>query len=495
VPRRSLALALALVVAASCGPRLEANGSNPGTVPALAYLYANDPAISYNLTNGAMLLAYDDEAGAFTADTTHDVLVPKASPSRAGISASSDHGKTWTRVGPIAPAGAGCGDPQCAVQIAGSASLEPSETSDQSFWVGLAYTGASLTVPDAIAYSSSSDRTQWSPARIGGWMANRPPGEPSIARAGGASVIAFTDLTQGELFFLPFDGAAPPPGAPYLVPIVRDDAGVPKAHPIVRLYSGLLGYVAYLLPHDEQGTTFDLRVAKITRSYTQLGLTPWQALVAFRLDDIAIDPTRPGALGRNWRDATPIGLALGKGPQIHLVYRALSSETGRSKVFVVECDATSVDDCAIEGDGTNSLSWTITALDDLLPSTSPGGGEYRPTVAADKLSGAVAFTWMKETAPGSAQVQVLGASSTNPEGLELTAATSLTGGAPWTPCPTAGLVGADTHSFGTHDSTTVLPFMSDDTDATVVTGYVDSSLGCQELGQLTFDQHVEVATW
>jgi hypothetical protein len=502
VRRSRFALAsLTAAVVAACGPQLDSNGSNPGALGALADLYANDPALGYDVDTDSIVLAYDDEAGAFDADTTNDTLVPRQRPSRAGISVSRDHGATWSRVGPILPATPSCGDPVCAVALGGSATLAPLSYSGNVLYVGLASTDPSLAVPDALAYATSDDGGgHWTVPRVTGRIPGRPPGEPSMDRAGSTALVVYADRPQGELQIL--TGNADPfefPNPPAAVPIDRDDVGVPKVHPIVRSVDGTHAYVAYLLPRDEQGTTFDLRVALLYHPLALLQFVPWQGLVVFRLDNVAIDATRPGGLGRAWRDDAPVSFAVAYGPRLYLAFRERSSSTGRSRVYLAQCDASLGSNCAIQADGTNSAGWATFAVDDLVASTPfPAAGQYRPVVAADRFGSAVAVSWMQEVQPGSTEVTLAGAVSTADAGLELGPAMDLregNGGA-WTPCPTAGLVGAALHSYGDHDAVVVLPFdPKTASTATVVGAHVDSSGGCQDLGALTFDQHVAVSTW
>jgi hypothetical protein len=497
--RRPALLALLVSGAiASCSPGLDSNGSNPGAgASPPSRLYANDPALAYDLVNDRLVLAYDDQSGAWDADLANDTLVPVTPASRAGISTSSDHGATWTRIGPIAPAGASCGDPTCAVALASGGTLEPMETAGSVLYAGLAYTDPTLATPDAIATSLSTDSgATWSVPRIA--VAGMSPGEPSLARDGTDTVIAFTDTVQGELYLLLAAGQPPIFDLPYHLPIDGDDVGVPKAHPIVRLASGILGYVAYMLPRDDRGSTFDLRVAVLVRQLTQFGYTPWQAQVSYALNGVTIDASRPGALGRTWRDDVPIGLSLGYGPHVYVTYRQPSSRTGSSEVFLLDCDARPVPNCSIGADGQNSLGWTLAALDDRVASTPFTGGKYRPRVSADPFGSALAISWMQEVSPGSAEVTLAGTVSTDPNGVGFGPAMDLRAGngGPWTPCPTAGLVDASDHSYGSHDALVLFPFVGgQDEDPVVVGAHVDSSDGCLELGELTFDQHVEVTRW
>jgi hypothetical protein len=296
-------------------------------------------------------------------------------------------------------------------------------------------------------------------------------------------------------------GESDPPdytSKPYLLPISADDEGVPKAHPIARFAGFLQAYIVYLLPRDEEGTTFDLRVLDVWRKRIPPdGLTPWQASIIYRLDSIAIEPTRPGALGRTWRDAVPVSFAVGKGPHLYLAWRQRTSSTGKSEVFLLDCDATAGVSCIVEQSGQNSSGWRIRAVGDIGLASPYAGSKYQPVVGADRDSDAVSIAWLEETSPGSAQVSLVGMVSRDGGDIfDSIHDLRTNNGGPWTPCPTAAAVDASTsHYYASRASSIVLPYDPHfDPAPTTVTAHADSR-DCQSLGELTYDLHVGVLAW
>ena len=488
-----------LLVVGACVPRgLDSNGSDPPDGGgAIGKLYANDPALTVWKQYGKpdrVVLAYTDESGVFDADEQAHRLVPKSSRSATGVSYSHDYGKTWTRVGPIAPAPAGCADP-CAIALAGMPALAPNESVPSIVLATLAYTRPDAELPDAIATSATRDLDHWDAPRIAVHMPGRAPSRPSIARRNTTTVMAFTDRIKGEIF-LASSQADPPTFAVEAITVGNfADDGAFKDRPIVSLSSAGQAHVAYVIPRASDVSTFDLRVVHAFRQVDMFGgATPWTVSTIFKMDAIAIDPTLPGALGRAWRDAYPYAFAVGDlGKHFYLAYRQRSTSSGLSEIFFVDCDAGDGGNCAIDENGQLTAGWRVRHF----PATKYSGGQFMPTLAADPYGPAMSLAWMQETAPGSGSFTVMAMTSTDFSD-HLTTPVDLregNGGA-WTPCPTASEIAKGVHSYGERMAQIVVPWDgTPGTHPTFVLAHADSSYGCKDLGELTFDQHIGVATW
>jgi hypothetical protein len=499
----ALALAVAFALAASCkphrGPQLDSNGSDPPDGGgAIANNYANDPALTVWTQYGKpdrLLLAYTDESGLYDADLAAQRLVPKPTRSANGISYSDDLGKTWTRVGPIAPASASCTHPTCAVALAGMPAMSPVETIPSINLVSLAFTRTDLDVPDAIAAMSTSDLVHWSEPRVVVNIAGRPPTRPSISRRNATSVMAFTDRVRGQLFVA--SAESDPPVFRLETPTggrTEDDDAF-KDHAIVRLTTNEDAHIAYVIPRSEDGATFDLRIIHLFRSVNILGdATPWHASTIFVMNKITIDPTLSGALGRAWRDAYPFAFDVGDtGNHFYLAYRQRSTSSGQSEIWFVDCDSTEGGNCSIEDTGQLSSGWRIRHF----PGTTFTGGQFMPVIGADRYSTAMSLAWLQETAPASGSFTLMGMHSIDSSDT-LTPPSDLragNGGA-WSPCPTAAAVAANVHSYGERSASIVVPWDSTVSPTpSIITAHTDSSYGCRDLGELTFDQHIGIATW
>lgn len=494
------AFAVAVALGAACKPHrgLDSNGSDPPDGGGAAgVLYANDPALGlwkqYGQTD-RLVLAYTDESGAFDVDEITHRLVPKAKQSKTGVSFSSDYGKTWTRVGPLPLAAPDCTS-RCAVALAGSPALSANENVRTVDLVSLAYTDASLDVPDAIAVSSTRDLVSWDPARIAVQIPGRPPSRPSFARRNSSSVIAFTDRPRGEIFMASssFDPPAFDVQTITVGNLADDDAY--KDRPILRLTTASQGHIAYIIPRSADGATFDLRMLHVWRDIDIYGnASPWNGSTIFAMNAVTIDPTLDGALGRAWRDAYPFTVAVGdSGKHLYLAYRQRSTVSGVSEIFFFDCDSTDGGNCAIDDGGQLTGGWRVRHY---APTTYTGG-QYLPVLAADIYGKAAALSWLQETAPGSGTFTLMGTYTTD-SGDHMTAPADLRAGngGPWKPCPTASEVAAGVHSYGERSAQIVVPWdESFGPKPTIVTAHVDSTYGCQDMGELTFDQHIGVATW
>ncbi len=495
---------MSLASGAACDPRprpfpADPNGSDPPDGGgAIGKLYANDPSMAVWQQYGVpdrVVLGYTDESGLFDADEQTQRLVPKARRSANGVSYSSDYGKTWTRVGTIPPAPATCASPPCAIALAGAPALSENESVKTVDYVSLAYTRDDVAAPDAIATMSTLDLVHWSEPRVAIYIPGRPPSRPSFSRRASTSVVAFTDRVKGELFVATAE--QDPPVFKIETPSVGRlaDDDVYKDRPLVRLTSNAEGHIAYIIPRSEDGATFDLRIIHIWRTVDINGTsTPWNGSTIFVMNKITIDPTLPGALGRAWRDAYPFTFEVGdRGNHFYLAYRQRSTSTGQSEIYFFDCDARDGGNCAIEDAGQLTPGWRVRHF----PPTSYTGGQFMPIVAADRYSTAASLAWFQETEPGSGSFTLMGL-STKDSGDHLTAPRDLRAGqgGAWSPCPTASTIAAGVHSYGEHSASIVAPWdPMVSAEPTFVTAHADSSYGCKDTGELTFDQHIGVTSW
>lgn len=492
---RAPAIALAVAAIAGCDPA-PGNGSNPpdGGGPR-ASLYATDPDLANFVgTDGgaAVVLAYTDESGRFDADTANGKLVPRAKPSSVGVSFSTDDGKTWTRAGVVPPTDSSCGAFACAIELAGPPSVATAPFHDDIAVASFAFTKPGLAQPDALAIATTTDFVHWTGPNVVTPVDDAPPGRPSLSRVFRDTTLVFADRNKGELYiadssFLPYQL-----GTPEVLSISPfSDQSLFKEDPVIFLMNRVEARVVYTSPRTEDGTAFDLRMLHLFRTQDYLGnLSAWQASTIFRLDDVRIETAEAGALGRAWRDAHPISFANGNsGQHIWLAYRQKSTTTGQSAIFLVDCDAGDEGNCVVEHDtGNNSAGWRIRRFDSAYT-----GAQLQPVVSAGPDSDTATLTWIQQVRPDSPDVVLLGV-STRDGGTTFSTPAVLAG--PWTPCPTAGLVDANTHYLAARGAGLVLPWdPKQQPSPTFVNGWADSRYGCAAKGDLTFDLHVEAVQW
>jgi hypothetical protein len=472
------------------------NGSDPpdGGGPG-ALVVATDPQIAYWSvgTTERLVLAYRDESGAFTPDAKSQTLTPKSPRTESAISFSADRGRTWIRSGPVMAQPDACAGStsQCAFGLAGAPAIAPRETTLNVLLASLAFTKDGLDTPDALAVAYSQDLVSWSPPLITAYKAGRTPEAPTLARARDRSVLAFTDHERGRLWLASSMSDPPQFLAPELIPLSDDDAH--KAMPIVHLTNAEQGHVAFMIPHGEDGTTFDLRVLHIWRTVSVLNVaTPWQSSTIFKLDGVSIEPAFPGALDRAWRDDHPMAFAVGNnGQHFWLAFRQRSTSTGQSAVALIECDASYAPECVVDSFGQNSGGWTLHEF-----ASAGGGAQMMPVLAADKDSDSAALAWLEQTS--GAAITVRGTTTTD-GALHFSAPRDLRAdgdAGAFTPCPSANAIAGTTHYYASRMGQAVFPFdpMGSDPLA-VVTAHPDSSGGCSALGDLTHDLHVGVVAW
>lgn len=268
----------------------------------------------------------------------------------------------------------------------------------------------------------------------------------------------------------------------------------PKQNPIIQLRSPVSGYLAYLIPGVGTGSMIiGIRVVRLTRT---LNSSNWVASAAFT-GSAQINGTVEGALNRTWRDRIPVSFDIGEdGTHLYLTFRrqVVSNGVLKSIIRVADCVDVPAGTCTVVN-GMLSAAWRVR---DFAPDAS-GGDQYQPGITASKLPGdqTVALTYYQQifSNPSQIQIEIIGRYSRN-GGTDWTIAQDIHPGLSWVPCPTASATPGHPGYFGDYVGSTILPRPYTILDLPwIVTGYASSVFGCQDLNELTFDQHVHSVVW
>ncbi|MBK9266013.1 MAG: exo-alpha-sialidase [Polyangiaceae bacterium] len=479
----------------------DSNASDPPPAPAsVLYTLKNEVSALYVRAAGQdrVIFAYNDQSGFYTPSPGTGQLTPKLSQSNAGLSYSLNAGVDWIRHGPLPP-NPNCGDPVCPTLLRADPWL--AQNSSRILYSHLAITKTSPSLdnddPDAVAVSKSLDGgLTWSPMRV----ALHDPGQfvdkSSIALFENAAVIAAIRVVGQTTW-------------PILV-ATSDDAGdswmpltvlnVPqlniKKNPIVRLTSATSGYLCYMeLDSMSSDGIYDLRVVRLSR---QAGSSTWETTRIFALENLQIDPFIEGATAnpnigpRYWRDTVPVSFDVSSdGTHLYVAFR--NKLQGDTFVMLADCVDAPMGTCA-HAAGTN-VSWRT---QNFRPGT-PGISQYQPGVTASSIVNdeTIALTWYEEAPfPDSVSILVVGTYSRD-------------GGTTWSPrynirperqywepCPNAAATQSSPGSIGDYFQSAILPLeYGVDAHPWIVTGFTASDAGCADLGEVTFDQHIQATVW
>ncbi len=240
--------------------------------------------------------------------------------------------------------------------------------------------------------------------------------------------------------------------------------------------------------HNE--SKYDAIVVRLTRaSATDL----WSPHEIFRLDDQTVPYEAPGALGRNWRDPTPLAFDVGNhGAELHLAFRI--DVAGYSRAAYYDCVDTNQDAC--DYIFPDNLGWTPQKLFEV---PQYAGEQFQPALGASPTRGYAALTWYQQTATNGSTFVPFGAivgSEAPPD--EATPAALGTAYTPCTSTRTDEMTG--NFYFGDYEAS-VTPF---DTPSRLVNGVLQPeplwittyarSTQCLS-GGLTNDQFVESVKW
>ena len=199
-----------------------------------------------------------------------------------------------------------------------------------------------------------------------------------------------------------------------------------------------------------------------------------------------------------WRDIVPIDFDLGfVGQHLYLAFRQLAAR-GKSIVMLYDCvDTDPVVSCFVDTQG-NNLNWRVSTFN--APPVFDDGGQYQPNVTATQDSDGVAIDWYQRKSSSDAAMTTLGAFSS--DGANSWSSVYELRNAASVPCPSAGAGADGLHYYGDYVGSVILPFTHTVADISlvpsgpwIVTAHADSSAGCLNAGEITYDQHVQSVVW
>ena len=521
-PRPSLTAALVVVALVSsfvardvraglADPSSDVDASDPTASSSRAsHFFASEPTLAYSKVHDVVALGYDDEAGAYdvAADGTR---TKRAHPSLAGLSLSSDRGRTWTRIGPFPPV-----DPACTGECTTALMGNPQVASEgaRTFYASLSMTHSppDAAAADAIAVMRSTDGVTFRPPRVVASLAEGIADKYSFTMDNDTALLSYTGARTGALFVSSADGIVAtdePWTPPVRITLPSPDERARIRAPIVRMRDFATAYVAYMIPHDAFDTTFDLAIARLYRLQRvpataaepeHLARVDWFAADAtFRRPGIAIDPAIPGALGRRWRDVYPISFDVdGISNHLYLAYRELRPQLGHSVIVLQDCDESPVGSClATKTDGGYD-GWRLQEFDDC----SAHGGQYQPFVVAGQDARSVAIVFYERLSDDETDLRVtlrgVYSRDSGDHWSDLAALRPVANS--WVPCPQARGAPNALHAYGDYLASTILPFPNPDfppspKEPWILSAHTDSSGGCVDDPTVTFDQHVQTVLW
>jgi hypothetical protein len=250
--------------------------------------------------------------------------------------------------------------------------------------------------------------------------------------------------------------------------------------------------------------TYDVRIVRMTRSGSGNGTWNVDA-TSFHLSQVQAVLGAPGSPSLNpsrpWRDFDPVDFDVGmSGTRLYLVIAERGANT--QTVHLFWCDDTSLGACSwTPANGTqpemNSPNWNEQTFQ--LP-LSQQAGQLQPGVAADVGGPGVAATWYQFTDFTTAASLVAAGAYSNDGGLTWSRGFQLSN--PFGACATVGSDTPPYHYFGDYVGSVVLPFPLNSPEINLVsprpwtiTAHADSEQGCFNMGDLTYDQHVQAVLW
>jgi hypothetical protein len=478
-----------LLAATACNnPVIDNNASDPTG----GFYWASETSVVHLRvgTEDRIVLAYNDQEGHQRLDGTY---LPN--PSAAGLSLSTDAGRTWRKL-PNIPANSSCTTPGCIKALRADPWLATNGSVVNYSFLGS--TIGFLAAPESIVVAISTDGESWSQPLTALQRMGHDIDKESISMSGDTSAIAFVDIRDpvgsSRIGIATSDssGIAWTDGGDLDVPLTGPEATRYPQTPVIQLVSPTEGYIAYIGFVSGINNQYAIHVVRVTRA---IGATSWSiAGELFRRTGISYQPSISAGPGiPNLGDGIPISFAAVKRPEgtrLYLTWREDNSEAVRSKAKLADCLEASPGACS-------NTPWRIRELD------ASRGLQLQPSVTAHP-NGTVAVAWYQgyyDLNGSLLRIFTNGVYSTD-AGNTLSIIYDLRPtNIDWSPCPRA------TGYYGDYWSSVIVPGLSYGGRPWIVSAHTDSTRStntapirndCTSFasgGGLVYDHHVQAVVW
>lgn len=484
----------------------------------------------YASGSGRLLLTYNDQSGVAYVDKNDPTLLHRVpsgyikgvwgAPSFAGLSYSDDLGYTWHKRVPFTPAEPTCLQSYCPTALWGDPWI--ATNGNDVLYVNLAgvaqvHGDIAYNAINSIAYIWSHDGgLSWAKPKVAHVETDAVAfdvrtafvDKPSVSIANGTAMIAYWDVPpiqngvgDGNIHVVTafgglFDVWTPDDS------IAGTAVSMANPSPIIKVVDEDHAYLGFQSGNrTATGSALTYHVFRLVRS-TVGGHTWALGSSALDLPGIVLEPSIPGGPNGNDRpiaDTVPESFTVGGPLNNHLfvAYRTRTSgpnAPAQSQVFVIECYDVNFASCT-------SATWHVHTFKSF--STNPNdpvpGGQFQPSVSVD-VNDVVAVNWYDTVSATDERFSAAGVFSLQ-GGKSGTWSDPVAFPAPAPQTPCANKQSTDsvgTHSIGEYTATVVIPgqaFQLFPYRPWVVSARADWRGGCQDLGQVTFDEHVQSVVW